>query len=239
MDLREAGIAKGCAAFIGSPDSGAVRTFGVRGKKIDVSVAAGAENDGVGDMRIDLAGDEVAGNDAAGFAVDDDEVEHLMAREQGDASCIHLPFEGLISAEKELLAGLAPGVEGSRDLGPAKAAIGEGSAVFAGEGDALSDALIDDIDADLGEAINVGLAGAEVSAFDGVVEQAIDAVAVVLIIFRRVDSALRGDGMRPPRRILEAETLDVVAEFGKRRRGRSSGEAAAHDDDRVFTFVRG
>ncbi len=79
---------------------------------------------------------------------------------------------------------------------PPKERLVEGAAVFAGEGDPLGDALIDDVDADLRQAIDVGLARAEVAPFDGVVEEAVDAVAVVLIVLGGVDAALGGDGVR-------------------------------------------
>jgi hypothetical protein len=145
-------------------------------------------------VALDLAGDEVAHDDAAGVAVDDDEVEHLGAR------CVHLHAaradlrdQRLVGAEQELLAGLAAGVEGARDLRAAEGAVVEQAAVLAGEGHALGDALVDDVVADLGEAVDVGLAGAEVAALDGVVEEAVDAVAVVLVVLGGVDAALGGD----------------------------------------------
>ena len=73
------------------------------------------------------------------------------------------------------------------------------AAVLAREGHALRDALVDDVDADLREAVDVGFARAEVAALDRVVEQAVDAVAVVLVVLRGVDAALRGDGVRAAR----------------------------------------
>ena len=115
-----------------------------------------------------------------------------------------------------MLAGLTPGVEGARHLSPAEAAVREVAAVVAGEGHPLGHALVDDVDADLGEAVHVGLAGAEVAALDGVVEQAVDAVAVVGVVFRRIDAALRRDAMRPAGAVLKAEVLHVVTEFGER-----------------------
>ncbi len=80
---------------------------------------------------------------------------------------------------------------------------------------------------------------AKIAAFDGVVEEAIDAVAVVLIILRGVDAALRGDGVGAARRILEAETLDVVAELGQRGGGGSAGQSGADHDDFVLALVGG
>ena len=169
---------------------------------------------------LDLAGDQVAGDDAAGLAVDHDEVEHLGAGEHGDGAGVDLALERLVGAEQKLLAGLAAGVEGARNLGAAEGAIGERAAVLAGEGNALGDALIDDLAADLREAVDVGFAGAEVAALDGVVEEAEDALAVVGVVLGGVDAALRGDGVRAARGILEAEALDLVAELAERGRGR-------------------
>ena len=86
--------------------------------------------------------------------------------------------------------------------------------------------------------MDVRLARAEVAAFDGVVEQAVNRVAVVLVVLRGVDAALRGDRVRAARRVLEAEARDVVAELGERRGGGAAGEAAADDDHLVLALVR-
>src|SRR5262249_61592288 len=118
-------------------------------------------------------------------------------------------------AQRQWRAGRPAGVHGPRPRRPAKGRIGGGPAVFARERHALRDTLIDDVHADLREPVHVGLARAEITAFDGVVEQAPDGIAVVGIIFRRVDATLRGDRVRAPRRILEAEALDVVAQLGE------------------------
>ena len=114
---------------------------------------------------------------------------------------------GLIRPQQELLAGLAAGVEGAGDLRAAERAVGEEAAVVACERDALRHALIDDVVADLGEAVDVGLAGAEVAALDGVVEQPEDAVAVVGVVLGGVDAALRGDGVGPARAVLDANAF--------------------------------
>ena len=213
VNLREARIGEESAAFVGAPDGGNVRSFSVRGQIINVAVAAGAEDDRIGEMRFEFAGDEIAGDDAAGDAIDHDEIEHFGAREHGDAAGFNLPFESLIGAEEKLLACLAAGVEGSRNLRATEGAIRKGAAVFAGERDALRHALIDNVNTDLRQAVDIGFASAEIAAFDGVVEEAVDAIAIVLIILGGVDAALRRDGVRAARRILEAEALDVIAEF--------------------------
>ena len=104
-----------------------------------------------------------------------------------------LALERLVGAEQELLAGLAARVERARDLRAAERAVGEQAAVLARERHALGDALVDDVHAELGQPVDVGLAGAEVAALDRVVEEAVDAVAVVLVVLGGVDAALGGD----------------------------------------------
>src|SRR5439155_5230449 len=123
-------------------------------------------------------------------------------------------------AEQQLLSSLAAGVERPGHLSPAERAVGEQAAVLTGERHALRRTLIDDVDADLCEAVDVGLSRAEIAAFDGVVEKPPDRVAVVLIVLRGVDAALRRDGMGAPRAVLEAEAGDLVAQLGERRGGR-------------------
>jgi hypothetical protein len=147
----------------------------------------------------DGARDQVPGDDATGLAVDHDQVEHLGTRMHGNGTGVDLPFERLVGAEQQLLAGLAASIEGTRDLGAAKGSVGERAAVFTGEGNSLGYALIDDVDAHLGQAIDIGLARAEVSTLHRVVEEAEHAVSVVLVILGCVDAALGGDGVRAAR----------------------------------------
>ena len=122
-----------------------------------------------------------------------------------DSAGADLPAQRLIGAEQQLLAGLAARVKRARHLRAAEGAVGQQAAVFAGERHALRDALVDDVDADLRQAIDVGLARAEIAALDGVVKQPVDAVAVVLIILGGVDAALGGDAVGAARAVLKAE----------------------------------
>src|SRR6185437_5138966 len=85
--------------------------------------------------------------------------------------------------------------------------------------------------------VDVRFARTEVAALHGVVKEAVDAVAIVVIVLGGVDAALRGDGVGAAGRILKAEGLDVVAELGERSRSRSAGEAGADNDDRMLALV--
>ena len=239
MDLGEAGIGEVRAALVRPPDRRGVGALGVGREVEDVAVAAGAEDHGVADVGLDLAGHHVAHHDAAGPAVHDDQVQHLGAREHPHAAARDLLLQLLVGAQQKLLAGLSPRVERPRHLGAAEGAVGEQSAVLPRERHALRHALVDDVDADLRQAVDVGLTRPEVPALHRVVEQPEDAVAVVPVVLGRVDAALRGDAVGPPGRILEAEALHVVAELAERRGGGGAGQSAAHDEHGVFPLVRG
>ncbi len=174
MDLGVAGVGEVGAFFGGLPGRGDAAAHGVGGEVEDVDVAAGGQDHGVAPVGLDLAGDQVAAGDPLGDAVDHHQVEHLAAGEELDAAGLDLTGEGLVGADQQLLAGLAAGIEGPGDLGAAERAVVEVAGVVAGEGNALGHALVDDVVGDLGQTPDVGLAGAEVAALDGVVEETVD-----------------------------------------------------------------
>src|SRR5206468_1218687 len=139
----------------------------------------------------------------------------LRARIRLDGAQADLAAEGLVSAEEQLLAGLAARIKGARNLRSSEGAVGEQAAVFAGKGHALGDALVDDVHAHLGEPVNVRFAGTEVAAFDGIVKKPIHAVAVVLVILGGVDAPLGGDAVRPARTVLVTEAAHLITQFGE------------------------
>jgi hypothetical protein len=100
--------------------------------------------------------------------------------------------------------------------------------------------LIDDEVTDFGQPVDVCFTGAKVSAFDCVVEEAEDAVAIVLIIFGGVDSALRGDAVSAARAVLVTKAFNVVAKLSQRGRGRAAREPAPHHNDlKLPAVIRG
>jgi hypothetical protein len=80
-----------------------------------------------------------------------------------------------------------PGVERAAHLRTTERAVVEQAAVLWRRAP-LGDALVDDVHAQLGQAVRVAFAGAVVATLDRVVEQAVDAVAVVAVVLRRVDA---------------------------------------------------
>ena len=220
VNLRVARVGEERAALVGAPGRRDVRVHGVGRQVIHRPVAAGGQDDGVAGVLLDRAGRQVADDDAARLAVDDDQVEHLAAGEELTLPLVHLPHQRLVGAEQQLLTRLAAGVERARHLRAAERPVVEQAAVLARERHALRHALVDDVHAQLGQAVDVGFARPVVAALDGVVEQAVHAVAVVLVVLRRVDAALRRDAVGAPGAVLDAEVQDVVAELAERGGGR-------------------
>src|SRR5262249_52532419 len=87
------------------------------------------------------------------------------------------------------------------------------------------------------EPINIRFAGTKITALNRVVKQAVNAVAIVLIILCRINAALGCNRMRASRRILKTKTLHPVSKFTEGRRGRSTGETAADAYDLKFSPV--
>src|SRR5262249_40367256 len=126
-----------------------------------------------------------------------------------------------------------------RHLHAAKRSIVEKSAILPGKRHALGDALVDDIETDLREPIDVGFTGAKVAAFDCVLEQTEDAVAVVAVVLSSVDPPLGGDGVRARWGVVIGKAMAVVAWLAERGSGGRPRQPRTHDDDRVFAAVRG
>ncbi|CAB4960892.1 unannotated protein [freshwater metagenome] len=233
MDLRVTGVREVRPALRGLPGGGRVGAHRVRREVEGVGVAARGDDDAVGGVALDRARDQVAGDDAAGDAVDQDDVEHLVAVVDRHVALGDLVLERLVGAEQQLLAGLAARVERALDEHAAEGAGRELAAVLPVERDALRRGLVDDVRRHLGEAPDVRLAGAEVAALDRVVEEALDRVALVREVLRGVDAALRGDGVRAAGRVVEAEGVDLEPLRAEAGRGARAGEAGADHDDAV------
>ena len=95
----------------------------------------------------------------------------------------------------------------------------------------MFDTLIDDRITHLGETINVRFAGAEIATLDRIVEKPVNAVAVVRVIFRGVNSPLGRNAVRPPRTVLVTERFNLVALLGEGRGSRATSQPGADDDD--------
>jgi len=160
--------------FPGAVRCGYIAADRIRGQIVDIAVPASSQHDGVRCMGCDPAGDQVADHNPSRMPLVNDEVEHVGARAHGDPAAFDLPAERRIRTQEQLLTGLAPRVKGPRHLCASKRAVVQRAAVFTGKRDALGHALVYNIVAHLGQAVNIGLPGPEVTALDGVIKEAED-----------------------------------------------------------------
>jgi hypothetical protein len=237
VDLRVAGVPEVRALAVRPPPCGDVAAHGVGGQEEHVAVAAGGEYDCVGEPGLDGAGDHVAGHDAARLAVGDDQLDHLVTAVHRDRPGRDLALERLVGADQQLLTRLAAGVEGALHLDATERTGVQQAAVLACERHALCDALVDDVGADLGEAVDVRLTGAVVAALDRVVEEPLHRVVVVAVVLRGVDATLSGDRVRAAGAVLVTEVEDVVAGLTQGRGGSATGKARTDDDDGELAAV--
>src|SRR5581483_6415984 len=224
MDLGETRIGEERPLFVGAIGRGHIAAPRIRRKVKDISVTSGGKHDRIAGEHLDFSSAKASGDDALRVTIDDDEIEHLGLGKHLHRARRDLARQRGITPEQQLLAGLAARIKRAGNLRAAKRAVREEAAVFAREWHALGNALIYDIAADFGQPVNICLARSEITTLDRVVKQSINAVAIVLIIFRGVNSSLRRDRVGATRGILVTKTFYPIAEFAKRGRGGASGQ---------------
>ena len=168
----------------------AVASHGVGREEISVSVTTCCDNHRICGEAFQFTCNEVLGDDTAGTTVHDHHVFHLITCKEFHLSGLHLCAEGRICAEQELLACLAFRIECAAHLGATERTVGEHTAVFACERHTLCHTLVYDVVAHFCQAIYVGFTCTVVAALHCVIEQTINGVAVVLVVFGCVDTAL-------------------------------------------------
>ena len=237
MDLGEARVCEECTLLVALPCCGAVAVHCVGGKEIGVSVTSGSYYDCVCAESLDFSGHEVSGYDTPGLTIDENHVEHFVTRIRLDGTLGNLTVQSRVCTEKELLSGLTPCIEGAADCSPTERAVCEESAILTCERHALSYALVNDVVADLCKTIDIGFAAAVVATFDGLVEEPVNRVIVVLVVLRSVDASLCRNGVGTAWRVADTEDFDVVTEFTERSCCRGSAQTGSDDDDIEFSLV--
>ena len=212
VNLREARIGEERALFIGFPSRPAIAVHGIGTQEINIPIATGAEQYGMGRIAFQLAGNQVAANDPAGMAfLVEHQIHHLATGIELHAALGDFAAQSPVSPQQQLLPGLAFGIEGTRNLRPAERTVVQITGVIAGKRHALRHALVDDIVAHFSQTIDIGLTGAVVAPLDGIVKQTVNAVAIVLIVLGGIDTPLGGNRVRPARTIGNTENLHIEA----------------------------
>ena len=113
MDLDITRIGKKSAFLMCPPYGVYIGIHGVGGKEIGIAVSAGCHYYGMSSMTFHLTGNKISDHNPPGMSINNNNVQHFPAREHLDISGADLPHQSGISAEKQLLTGLAPGIKSS------------------------------------------------------------------------------------------------------------------------------
>src|SRR5690606_30668980 len=128
----------------------------------------------------------------------------------------YLAFQGLISANQQLLACLSCCIKGTLYLYPAERTVAEQSAVFTSKGSPLGHTLVNDIGTHFSQTVNVGFARAVVASFYRVIKQAVSGVPIILVVFGSVNSPLSRNRVCPSWGILKTKCLYFIPHLTQR-----------------------
>src|SRR5579862_4652632 len=107
MDLCKTGVPEKGATAMSSPDGSTVRSLRVGREIENIGISSRCEHNHVGSVAADLARCQVSRYDSARTAAHNHHVEQLASDMHRYSSGCNLLFKGLISAQQELLSGLA------------------------------------------------------------------------------------------------------------------------------------
>ena len=111
VNLCEGGVCEVSTLAVALHGSRTVATHSIGREEEGVAITAGTDNYGVGREALDLTSHEVACDDTTCTAIDDNEVEHLVAGVELYVAQLYLTAQCRVSTEEELLTGLAAGIE--------------------------------------------------------------------------------------------------------------------------------
>ena len=223
--------------LVGCDSCRAVATHSVCRKEISIAITTRCQDNAVCGKAFDCASNEVASDDTASAAVNHHNVEHLIASVELNSAFVHLTHQRGVCTQEELLAGLTFGVESTAHLHTTKRAVSQCAAVFASERNTLCHTLVDDACTYFSQTINISFASAIVATFHSVIEQAVNRVAVVLIVLCCIDTALCCNRVCTAGRILYAEVFHFEAHFAERCSGTGTCQTCTYDDNIELTFV--
>ena len=100
MDLGEAGVGEESALSVGAPAGRDIAGFGIGREKEGIAIAARSQDHRIGHIALQFTADQVASDDAAGLAVNHDQLEHFPARQKRDLAHFNLSHQGAIRSEQ-------------------------------------------------------------------------------------------------------------------------------------------
>ena len=237
VNLNVRRISHHCALAEALNSCCAVTTHSVRREEVGVAIAASSDDDSVCAEALQLASHKVLGDDAASSAVNNHYILHLIAGEQLHLASLNFLTQRRISTEKQLLTCLTLRIERTAYLSTTERTVCQHAAILTSKGYTLCHALVDDVVRHLCQTIDVGFASTIVTAFHCIIEEAINRVAIVLIVLGCIDTTLSCDRVSATGRVLNAEVIYIEAHLGKGSGSTCSSKTCADHDDVELQLV--
>ena len=244
VNLNKTGIGKGCTLLMANPGRTSVTVHGIGRKVIHIAITTCSKHHSMGGIAFQLTGYQIAYYNATGTGLTvlvghHHQIHHLVTFVQCNTAAGYLTAQCTISTQQQLLTGLTAGIECSAHLCTAKRTVVKQSTVVAGKGNSLRHTLVNNVATHFGQTVHIGLTGTVVTSFNGVTEQTLHTVAVILVILGCIDTTLCSDGVRTARRVLNAENIHFEAHCSQRSSGRGTGQSGSNNNDIYFPLVGG
>ena len=190
MYLCETGICKVSTLAPALHSSGTVAVHSISGKKISISISTGSNNHRMCAKSLELAGNQVAGNNTLRFPVYNHQIQHLVTGITRNCAGGYFFIQRCICTQKQLLSGLSAGIESTAYLNSTKGTVGKISTIFTGKRNTLSNTLIYNGSTYFCKTVNICLTCTVISTFYSIIKKPIDGVIIVLIILCCVYTSL-------------------------------------------------
>ena len=215
VNLNVRGICKVSTLAIALNGGGTVTTHSVCAQEIGITVSTSSDHHSIGAEANQLTCAEILGDDTTSATINDDHILHLITSVELHLTSLNLTAQRAIGTQQQLLTGLTFGVECTAYLSTTERTVGQHTAILTSKGNTLSDALVDNVIADLCQTINVGLTSTVVTTLHSIIEQAIDRVTIVLIALGSVDTTLGSDRVSTTGRVLNAQVDHIEAHLAE------------------------
>ena len=125
-------------------------------------------------IAFNLTCNQVTSDDTTSTTVNNHDIQHLVAVVHLHFAFANLTAQRRISTQKQLLTGLATGIERTRYLSTTERTVIQQTTIFTSERNTLRYTLVDDVIGYFSQTIYVSFASTVVATFDCIIEQTIN-----------------------------------------------------------------
>ena len=215
MDLYITGISKSSTFFVCLPGSTYIGSHCHGRQEEYIAISTGCKNYSMCTVSLCFSGNDISYNNTPCLAINEDQVQDFQTRIHRNVGETHLPALCLVGAQKQLLTGLSPGIKCSGDECSTERTIVEHPSIFSCKGNTLGNTLVNDIVTYFRQSVHICLSGPVVTTFYCIVEQTVDTVAIIGIVFCCIDTALGSNTVCSSWTVLVTEGFYLKAHFGE------------------------